>query len=391
MERQQIIDRLLEIAEDADEDQLLEMTVASTNGDLYEAANSTFGSWDAALACALCESVRQSSKTSSRSSTRSAEENVTRTISKASRNPLLFTTENGLVFTRPGLDLDVTESPQHLELPTTAGPIISITSFGNTEGLVGFTDQGQYFAIQPNRIPKWDGSNAIRGMASIVNLESDESIQYLLPRRALFEDRVIHITSGGKGKASDAEDYVFALDRKGRTAFYLNDDDEPVTVFSVSGDTGIFCASALGRGIHFPNDELRSMGQKAVGVKVMKVEESNNEIVGAFPANNVNQVAVVTEDGYGKRVDFSGFTQQGRAGAGRQLARLNRGDRITAVAECSPSKDLVICTDRNRVHRRPATTFESMGRPAKGNKVINLADDEQITCLECVPCGSEDT
>jgi DNA gyrase/topoisomerase IV subunit A len=385
MDREDVLDRIVEHAEQGKPDQLLETTVASLDSDLYEAAAETFGSWDAALAEALCRAVDSGG---TRGSSPRREENIVRKAVPAAKHQLFVTTEKNAVFRLPGMDLEVTDQPEYVETPAERGAIAHVHHLGEPEGVVLFSNQGRYFGLHPRLIPKYRGGSEIRGLESMLGTRDDEALEFALPKRAFFDGRIVHVTRGGKGKASDGSDYETSLDKTGHEAFGLADGDRPVAVIAAPEGATLFCASALGRGIHFPADEIRSMGLRAMGVNVMDLDdEEGDAVVGAFRGHNVRQVAVLTEEGYGKRVPFEEFRQQGRAGAGMQLLRLNPGDRVAGVAPVSPSDDVVVTTSRGRVHRRPAGDFELMGRPAKGNRVMETSDDEAILEFARLPCS----
>lgn len=129
------------------------------------------------------------------------------------------------------------------------------------------------------------------------------------------------------------------------------------------------------------------MGRKAVGVNMMKLADDDDEVVAAFLGKNVRQIAVITEEGYGKRVDFKEFRTQGRAGQGMQVLRLDAGDRIAGAAPCNPAEDIALVSTAGRVWRLPASDFALMGRPAKGNPMVELEDGERILSLSALPCG----
>lgn len=387
MDRDQIVDDILEIAEREEPDELLETTAASLHGELYERAGEAFGSWDAALAAALCESAAGGAPSSDRESSAEA---IARSKDPDAEDPLFGLTDDNLLFKiDPGTELRLNQGFETFDLPPNTSALAHLHHVGEPEGLVFFTNRGHYFALSPQMIPKWQGEDELRQVTRSLELEEGERLEYVVPRRAFYGGRVVHVTAGAKGKATEASDYMYAMDHEPRVAFKLNDGDAPVAVFSAPEGTGIFAASAHGRGIHFPDDELRSMGCRAVGVNVMDLEDETDAVVGAFPGHRVQQVALLTEKGRGKRVDFGEFRQQGRAGAGMQLARLDRDDYVTAVAPCHPSDDLAVATSRGHIHRRPVADFPKMGRSAKGDRVVELGDGESVVEFTSLPCSGE--
>lgn len=387
MDRDEIVEEILQIADRDEPDELLETTAASLHGELYESAGECFGSWDAALAAALCESA--SGGGGGRAGAK-ATDPISRSPGPDAAHPLFGVTDNNLLFKIvPGTDLRLSEAPEQLDLPPDAETLLHLHHVGDPEGLVFFTNIGNYFALSPQMVPRWQGDDEVREVGRSLELEDEERFAHLVPRRAFYGGRIVHVTEGAKGKATDASEFMYAMDHDSRVAFKLNDGDRPVAVFTVPEDTGIFAASAHGRGIHFPEDELRSMGRRAVGVNVMDLEDDSDAVVGAFSAERVQQVVVVTERGRGKRVDFGEFRQQGRAGAGMQLARLDRDDFLAGAAPCHPADDVAITTDRGLVHRRPVADFPEMGRSAKGDRVVDLSEGESVAEFTSLPCSGE--
>lgn len=384
MDESEIVERIVEIATREEEDALLETTAATVHSELYDAAVEAFGGWDGALAATLRRTI------DSRGRSGAEEETIARSPGPDAKHPIFgMTLENALFKIDPGTELQLSSEPREFDVAAEDGPLAHLCHVGDPEGLVLFTDRGNYFALSPRMVPKWKGTDGMRRVASLLDLEEGERLVGVLPRRDLYAGRIVHVTRRAKGKASEASEFQYSMDHSPRVAFKVNEGDRPVAVMAVEEGTGIFAASAHGRGIHFPDDELRSMGLRAVGVNVMKLDDDTDAVVGAFSARGVEQVAVLTRAGLGKRVDFDEFRQQGRAGAGMQLCRLDREDAVAGVAPCRPSDDLVVATSAGRVHRRPAGEFAAMGRPAKGDPVVDLADDERVLEFTRLPCSGE--
>lgn len=394
MSESAIIDRILAIARQESAERLLETSAATLHADLYEEAVDAFGGWDAALAEALAVAVREQAPSTGRSASRQPadEEEVERVVTEAASHPLFALTSAGAFYTVPAADVPMSDAPIIPGTPHGAGRIRQLVHLGEPSGVVVFTDRGHYFGIDARMVPRWEGDMLDRRVQDVIHLEEGERIVDVLPRAGLHADRVIHVTRQAKAKASATADYHYTLDRQARQAFLLNDEDAPVAVLAGPAKNGVFCASAMGKAIHFDASDLRSMGLAAVGVNAMKLADDSDEVVGAFLAHGVKgkrveQVAIITEQGLGKRVDFDEFRPQGRAGAGLQLLRLDRGDRVASAVACRAGEDLAIATDRGRLLRLPATAFPRMGRPAKGDRQIELVDDERVVALSALPCA----
>ncbi len=386
----ELIGEILEIAND-DADALLEMTISVARPDLYEDAIDAFGGWDAALVAVLQKALSSGARKRTRTAASRDDLDVIRSVEALASAPVYTTTTRGHFFWVAPDELEITDEPEKLDTPPDAGPMQRFQVVGEPDGVFLFSSTGTFYGLDPRMLPQWMGESELRRMNNILPLEGGETICNVLPRKAGWEGRVVHITRSGKGKASDSSEYGRTLDREGSTAFLLNDEDAPVAVLHEHGHTLVFCASAKGQGIHFDAaEDMRSMGRKAVGVNVMKLDGDDDEIVNAFHTDEVEQLAVVTQTGLGKRIWFEDFRPQGRGGQGMQVCKLDTGDLVAGVVPCTPADDLAITTSHGRVHRLEAGHFELMGRPAKGNRVIELDDGESVIGLSWLPCSTED-
>lgn len=379
-DKDEVIQSLIAAAKSAEAPEELESLQVDET--LLMNAQVAFGDWETALAAGLMEAVRGRSKP-----TRPKQSEVERRVGDAFEHPIYVGTHDGKFFSFHGPDLPVDDDPQDLDEEELTGGIQALHYVGDSDAVFLFSSNGRYFGVDRRMIPTWDRRDQPRSIRDILFLEGGESIRAMIPRRQMATGRIIHITAGGKGKATDAADFGMELDRSGQEAFLVKEGDVPVAVMGGPTDNTVFCASAMGQGIHFEADDLRSMGRKAVGVNVMKLNGDDDRIVDAFLGRHVRQLAVVTEEGYAKRVDFSEFRTQGRAGQGMQLARLNSGDKIAGAVPCNPAEDLALITNTGRVWRIAATELLLMGRPAKGNQVVDLPDGVRIVGVEALPCG----
>lgn len=379
VEKEAVIKALVEAAKDASADEESAMPEA-----LRAEAREAFGEVEGALWAALVEAVG-----GKRRSARSEPTQVERVVGEAYEHPLYVETSQGLLYAMHGPDLEVGEGPESIESPEGIGEVVDVTWVGEGDAIYIFSNEGRFYGVDPRMIPLWDRRGEGRTIRDVLRLSGEEQARFLVPRRQIATGRVVHVTAQGKGKASDGAEFDKGdgLDRSGREAFLLNEDDAAVAVMAVGRSATIFCASAQGQGIHFEASELRSMGRKAVGVNLMKLGGEDDAIVSAFEGTRVRQLAVVTAEGLGKRVEFGEFRTQGRGGAGMQVLRLNPGDRVAGVVACNPGEDLGLILSSGRVWRLPAAEFSLMGRSAKGSKVVELEDGEEVLKLVALPCG----
>lgn len=378
-DEEKVIQELIQAAREADSAGELADDEA-----LRAQAEAIFGRWDLALAASLIEATSTGRR---KAPSRAQETQVERRVTEAFEHPLYVELSDGRLYSMHGPDLAVGTEAQNIDPEGHVAPVRAIHYIGDSPEIFLFSTEGRFFGVDWRMIPLWDSRDQRRSIRDVLFLEAGEGIRALVPRREVVTGRVIHVTAEAKGKATDGAEFGPGLDRSGREAFLVREGDIAVAVMGGGADDTVFCASAMGQGIHFEAQELRSMGRKAVGVNMMKLTDDADEVVAAFLGKHVRQIAVITEEGYGKRVDFKEFRTQGRGGQGMQLVRLNPGDRVAGAAPCNPAEDIALVSTKGRVWRLPASDFMLMGRPAKGNIMVELEEGERIMHLSALPCG----
>src|SRR3546814_20237693 len=89
--------------------------------------------------------------------------------------------------------------------------------------------------------------------------------------------------------------------------------------------------SKLGQAIRFNEDDVRSMGRAAAGVRGMKLR-AGDEVVSLDTCRDDVAMLIVTDAGYGKRTQLEHFHVQGRGGQGVRGIKLtaNKGFVVAA-------------------------------------------------------------
>ncbi|MDK7294288.1 DNA gyrase C-terminal beta-propeller domain-containing protein, partial [Streptococcus pasteurianus] len=83
----------------------------------------------------------------------------------------------------------------------------------------------------------------------------------------------------GRVKRTPIEEY-FNIRNNGLIAINLRDDDELVAVLQTSGQDNIILGSRQGYAVSFAEDDVRSMGRTATGVRGIRLDK-DDYVVGA--------------------------------------------------------------------------------------------------------------
>ncbi len=133
--------------------------------------------------------------------------------------------------------------------------------------------------------------------------------------------------------------------RTGLIAINLRDGDELVDVQPTNGSDDIFLISRAGQGIRFSEEDVRSMGRSAAGVRGMKLR-AGDEVVAMAKARPDAALLLVTDLGYGKRTQIDRFNRQGRGGQGVRAVKITerKGAVVAAFMVGLDDELLIVAT-----------------------------------------------
>lgn len=354
---------------------------------LFAAATEDFGSWSNGLAAALHSACAKAPREERRAAP-AVEEVHDRQPQDGWDGPIALVAADHRVFTLRGSELATVHGiPAKMgRLDVAQGPVTVRRALANPyEGmLVVVSDQGLACTVDGRIIPHLNGQ--ARHASDLAALASDEGIVGMLDRTVLRRgQRFVHVTVGGKIKASAVADFGRGPDREGVQALLLGQSDAIAAVFAQPDrEASFFCANLAGNGIHFLASDVRTMGLKAQGVRAMDLSDDFDAVCGAFCTTGCEQMLVLSAGGFGKRVSLGDFRVQKRGGQGMILMRPPQGDEVVAVLGLtSLDNDILIASAGGGLVRLAANAVPLLDRSARGVRVVDVPSDDRIatTCL----------
>jgi DNA gyrase subunit A len=212
---------------------------------------------------------------------------------------------------------------------------------GETQ-LLCFTASGSVHAVPVRDLPPGTRSSRGRPLLEFLDLEPDDSVVSVIPVTDFDPDRfVLVVTAQGQVKRSPLEDYS-NVRGGGIRATGLGSEDEVLAVHVTNGQGDILLATRKGQVIRFGEDEVRSMGRSARGVKGIDIDSDDSLVSALLPRRDASLV-VTTKNGHAKRVPFTEVRRQGRAGKGIAILpeRGTSGD-LVRVLEAHPGDYLML-------------------------------------------------
>ncbi|MEH2376363.1 DNA gyrase/topoisomerase IV subunit A [Nostoc sp.] len=276
--------------------------------------------------------------------------------------------------------------------------IIQTVLTDTEKDLLILTEGGKVYPVNVGEIPPTTGRSP-RGKPLITMLSStaqgaQEAVvsRFLLPEN-LETRQMILLTRQGRIKRLSLAEFT-NLTRRGITILKLKDDDElSFTQFATPGEH-LILASSGGRLLRFAvNDEqLPIMGRTAMGLQAFRLLK-NQQMVGCVTVGKDDQLLLVTQEGYAKRMAASQLRAANRGDLGTQALKFaSKTDNLAGMVIAMPSLrdatrtagyanasgEVALVTNKERVVRISVETVPLLGKDVKGESILQLNRDEKI-------------
>lgn len=245
--------------------------------------------------------------------------------------------------------------------------------------LMFFTSRGRVFRLKVYEIPEASRTAKGQAIVNFLQLAPGEKITATMSPKDLDEAKfIVMATTKGTIKKTDLGDFE-NVRRSGLIAIKLKQGDSLEWVRVTTGKDEIMLVTQKGMAIRFHEDDIRGMGRVAAGVRGIRIK-SDDEVVGmgviAAASNDADQMlAVITENGYGKRTIINEYTAQKRGGAGVKTARVTpkTGKLITASVIAKDAKsDMMIVSEAGQVIRFSVNSIPTIKRATQGVRVMRF-------------------
>ena len=241
-----------------------------------------------------------------------------------------------------------------------------------------FSNLGRVYRIKAYEIP--EGSRTAKGMniINVVPLMPEEKITVILPCTVKDEEEryICMITKKGIIKRTRLSDFKNTR-KTGIIAISIDDDDELGFVRMTTGSENLLIATKKGFAIQFNENAVRSMGRTARGVKAINMRE-NDSVIDMAICNENTRILTVTKTGYGRISPISCYRVQSRGGKGLMNYRTEKYGDVAAVLPVEENEDIIMIASNGIIIRIFAGDISEFARPAKGVRIMRVADGEEI-------------
>ena len=257
--------------------------------------------------------------------------------------------------------------------------------------LLCFTNTGRVYWLKVYEIPDVGAAGKGKSMQSLLDLQPGENVRAILPVRDLEEEGkfIFFATQKGTVKKTPLKDFSNVMAR-GIIAIGIDTDDELVKARITDGSQIVFLATHLGMAIRFDENDVRSMGRPAYGVRGIDLAK-NDFVVGVAITPKEHEpgdyrILAVTENGFGKRTDVEEYRLQTRGGKGvKNMNVTPRIGRVNTIQLVDDTSELMVISQFGKIIRIDTKTIRAAGRATQGVRLLNLEPEDKVAAAVIIP------
>ena len=256
---------------------------------------------------------------------------------------------------------------------------ILITTTHHT--ILFFTSRGRVHYLKAYQIA--EASRQARGTAliNLLKLDKGEKITAVLQVREYNPAKFLFMATR-KGIVKKVQLSEFNTTRKlGVIDLKLDDDDELIGVKQTDGQKQIVIGTRNGYAIIFDEEEVRSMGRIARGVKGIKLRDGD-EVVGMDTIKRDSEILTVTAGGYGKRTKVEEYTTHHRGAMGVINLRVTeKTGEVIGLKVVRDGQELMLISTNGIIIRTGLDKISVIGRASQGVIIMKTAEDDKVASM----------
>jgi DNA gyrase subunit A len=191
---------------------------------------------------------------------------------------------------------------------------------------------------------------------------------------------------------------------RGIIAIGIDKDDELVSAQVTDGEQYILLATHLGMAVRFDEQDVRSMGRPAYGVKGMNLAEKDYIVGMVVTPKNLpdvkkskkdreedgdtmpNLILTISENGYGKRTPVNDYRLTGRGAKGViNLKTTAKNGKVVGILLVSEESQAMLISQFGKIIRMGTDTIREAGRATQGVRLLALDGDDRVAAAVVIP------
>ena len=253
----------------------------------------------------------------------------------------------------------------------------------NLDSLLIFTTKGKVFSMKVYEVPESGKQARGKLIGNLIKLSDDETVSTVIRVREFGENRnIVFITRDGVVKKTELS--LFAnINKTGIRAITLKEEDELkfVGLTTGKGHDEVFIATKNGFAIRFKEEDVRSMGRTASGVRAITLRKADTVVAANVvePEDEKLSVLTLSEEGYGKRTYLSEYRLQTRAGKGITNLKVNdKTGKVVDVKIVDNESEIMLITSEGTLIRTKVQSISIIGRATSGVRIMKVRNEEKV-------------
>ena len=246
-----------------------------------------------------------------------------------------------------------------------------------------FSNRGRVYWLKVYEVPEGGRNSRGKPIVNLFPLQDREKITAIVSTKDFDPEKYIFMaTSKGTVKKTSLED--FSRPKKtGIIAVDLDDGDYLIGAALTDGKHDVMVFSDGGKAVRFDENDVRSMGRNARGVRGMMLEKDQRIIAMLVAEGEELQVLTATENGFGKRTPIIEYTRHGRGTKGMiAIQQSARNGKVVAATLVNPGDEVMLITTGGVLIRTTVKSIRESGRSTQGVTLIKLDDGVKLSGIE---------
>ena len=254
-----------------------------------------------------------------------------------------------------------------------------------------FTNKGRVFRLRAFDVPAAGLQAKGTPVVNLLSLQPEEKvtsiIKYSKDEAQSGDGYLFMATTNGTIKKTKAKEYE-NIRANGLIAIKLDDGDELRWVRRTSGNDDVIMSTAFGQAIRFNEQDARSMGRSARGVRGIRLRPGD-KVVGVDvvdPSNDKAKLLIMGERGYGKITKASNFPVHKRGGIGIKAAVVTAktGNIMTVRSLDNDTKEIIVISAGGQTIRLAISSISVLGRATQGVRIMSLGAGDLVASVGLV-------
>lgn len=255
--------------------------------------------------------------------------------------------------------------------------------------LLCFGSNGRMYKLRVSEIAETDRTSRGQYLNGLIEVEGDVRIVSIIGVEVGAEKNgsIIIFTRRGEVKRIAVSELVTRS--KSVKVVNIKDDDEIINACLTRDDEGsAFVATLDGKLLKFSYGRLRCKGRNSGTQRCLRLRDGDYVVSADIVTDK--PLLTVTNTGMGKRTSADDYAEKGLGGQGVANYKTSDSIKVVAVVELTDEDDILVACDNGKMIRTPASSFKDTGRTSKGNRLVRLDNDENVSAVSIVPPAKDE-